>query len=62
MNQQLRLSEDEWALIVELLESERSELPVEIHHTRTASVRQELHRRADMIEGLLQRLRVPAGV
>ena len=34
-----RLSDEEWDLIVELLECERNELPVEIHHTRNASVR-----------------------
>ena len=37
-----RLSDEEWDLIVELLECERSELPVEIHHTRNASVREGL--------------------
>ena len=30
-----KITEAEWALIVEMLERERSELPVEIHHTRT---------------------------
>jgi hypothetical protein len=60
MNEQPKLSEAEWALIVELLESERHELPVEIHHTRNADVRQQLHRRAEMVESLLQRLRMPA--
>jgi hypothetical protein len=54
-----RLSDAEWALIVELLERERSELPVEIHHTRSASVRTELHERADMVRVLLTRLRTP---
>jgi hypothetical protein len=52
-----RLSEEEWGLIVELLERERSELPVEIHHTRSSSVRTELQHRADIVRELLSRLR-----
>ena len=44
-----RLSEAEWDLIVELLERERNELPVEIHHTRNSSVRDELQQRAEMV-------------
>jgi hypothetical protein len=54
-----RISDAEWALIVELLERERSELPVEIHHTRSSSVRSELHERAELVRGLLNRLRTP---
>ena len=42
MTDQPRLSEGEWALVVELLERELEELPVEIHHTRTSSYREEL--------------------
>jgi hypothetical protein len=57
-----RLSDGEWALVVELLERERNELPVEIHHTGNASVRVELHQRAEMVRELLARLRQPAGV
>ena len=52
----------QWALVLELLERERNELPVEIHHTRNASVRAELQRRAEMVRELLGRLRQPAGV
>lgn len=51
------LSEAEWALVVELLERERGELPAEIHHTRTSAVREELRRRLQMVESLLRRLR-----
>ena len=57
-----KLSEAEWALLVELLERERSELPVEIHHTRSARLREELHRRAALVQELLGRLRAPAAV
>ena len=49
-------SEAEWELIVELLERERAELPVEIRHTRTSSVRDDLRGRAEMVKRLLARL------
>jgi hypothetical protein len=62
MLEEPRLSESEWELIVEMLERERSELPVEIHHTRSASVRTELHQRAEMVRNLLARLRTPVAV
>jgi hypothetical protein len=52
-----RLSDEEWDLVVELLECERNELPVEIHHTRSASVRMDLQHRAEMVRRLLGRLR-----
>ncbi len=57
-----RLSEEEWDLVMELLECERNELPVEIHHTRNSNVRAELQERADMVRGLLGRLRPTAVV
>ncbi len=62
MHEEPKLSEAEWDLIVELLERERSDLPVEIHHTRSAGVRTELQQRADMVRGLLGRLRMPTAV
>ena len=52
-----KLSDEEWDLIVELVECERSELPVEIHHTCNANVRAELQRRAEVVRKLLERLR-----
>jgi len=60
MTDQPVLNENEWQLVVELLERERGELPAEIRHTRTSRVRDDLHRRADMVKGLLGRLRQPA--
>jgi hypothetical protein len=60
MHEHLELSEAEWELVVELLERERSELPSEIRHTRTSSVRDELRARETMVQGLLERLRRPA--
>lgn len=56
VTEQPRLSQDEWRLVCELLERERRDLPAEIHHTRTTGVREELRRRLELIEGLLQRL------
>ncbi|MBI3696715.1 MAG: hypothetical protein HY238_17985 [Acidobacteria bacterium] len=57
MRDQPTLTEAEWMLLVELLERERRELPSEIRHTRTPAVRDDLHRRLEMVDGLLQRLR-----
>jgi hypothetical protein len=57
-----RLSDEEWDLVVELLECERNELPVEIHHTRNSEVRGELQQRADMVSSLLSRLQRTAAV
>jgi hypothetical protein len=55
-------SEAEKALVLELLENERSELPVEIRHTVNSGMREELHERAKLVRGLIDRLRMPAGV
>ncbi len=57
MDQQPNLTEAEWGLIVELLEREQSELPPEIHHTRTNSVREELRQRLKMVRSVLGQLR-----
>jgi hypothetical protein len=54
-----RLSEAEWHLIIELLEREQGELPVEIHHSRNEQMTAQLHQRASMVRGLLNRLRQP---
>ncbi len=56
MTDQPELSEAEWALVANLLERERGELSVEIRHTRTATVRDELRQRAEMVKDLLSRL------
>jgi hypothetical protein len=54
---QLTLSDDERELLIELLECERNELPVEIHHCRNAAVRDELQARGELVRRLLGRLR-----
>ena len=60
MNEELRLSESERALLIELLEGELQELPVEIHHSRTINVREGLRHRRTMVRELLDRLHVAA--
>ncbi len=57
MNEQPKLSDAEWALVIELLERERHDLPGELHHTRLASYRDELRRRSELVSNLLERLR-----
>ncbi len=57
MNEQPPLSEQEWNLIAELLQRELDELPVEIHHTRSSQMREELSHRREMVRGLLERIR-----
>ena len=57
-----KFSDAEWELIVQLLERERNDLPVEIHHTRSSSVREELRERAEMVRNLLARLQTPVTV
>jgi len=56
MHDQPMLSDAEWALVTELLLMERDDLPVEIRHCRSASMREELHRRQELVEGLLHQL------
>jgi uncharacterized alpha-E superfamily protein len=50
------LSGDEWNLILELLQQERSDLAPEIHHTDTAEEKDRLHRRLALVNGLLAKL------
>lgn len=57
MSVQCNLSHDEWALLLELLEQERDELPAEIHHTRLQVVREQLRQRLQLVDQLLERLR-----
>ena len=54
-----KLSEAEWALVIELLEREHDELPAEMHHTRNSEMRDDLQHRADLVRELLERLRMP---
>ena len=56
MNEQPKLSEAEWVLVVELLQREHHDLPAEIHHCRVSSYRDELRQRHEMVKNLLGRL------
>jgi hypothetical protein len=60
MNDQNDLSEEELAVLIELLEHEERELPTEIRHTRLAKFRDGLHHKLDVVRGLLDRFRGPA--
>jgi hypothetical protein len=62
MYEEPKLSDQQWELLVELLEREHNELPVEIHHTRNSAVREELHRRQEIVKELLERLRSQVAV
>jgi len=57
MNGQPRLTASEWTLVMHLLDQELSELAVEIHHTRSSQVRDELICRRQMVRSLSDRLR-----
>ncbi|MBN2474606.1 MAG: hypothetical protein JXB62_08355 [Pirellulales bacterium] len=59
MTDQPTLSEAEWSLVADLLERERGELSVEIRHTRTSTVREELRQREKTVKGMLNRLHQP---
>jgi Spy/CpxP family protein refolding chaperone len=56
MDQQLSLSDDQWQIIEHLLQRERSELPVEIHHARTSAVKDELRQRLRNVDHLIERV------
>ena len=51
----LHLSGEEFALLTELLESERTKLLVEIHHTDHRAYRNELRQRLALVEGMVER-------
>ena len=51
------LSDRDWDLILNLLETEREELPNEVHHTDNREMAQELASRRLLVEDLLGRLR-----
>lgn len=55
------LDRNEWDLVVQLLERESRDLPLEIHRTATREHRQLLRDRLEQTEALLDRLRPLAG-
>jgi hypothetical protein len=58
MIEQLKFSPAERELLVELLQREHDDLPVEIHHCRVAAYREDLRRRQAMVQDLLDRMQV----
>ena len=52
----VNLSAEERDLLAELLDRERTNLPVEIHHTRTAKFRDMLKHRLELVEAVFGRL------
>lgn len=54
------LNDEEWALVIELLEREGRELPSEIHHTDSPEYRAQLRHRLALLENLLARIREAA--
>jgi hypothetical protein len=58
MNEYFSLSHAERELLVELLQKERDDLPVEIRHTRVASYRDRLRHRRALVQELLDRMQV----
>jgi hypothetical protein len=51
------LEEREWSLIMQLLENERHELPVELRHTDQMEYANSLEERRVLVESLIERLR-----
>jgi hypothetical protein len=49
-------TEEEREIVIELLDRERTKLPVEVRHTRTGKFRDVLKRRLDIITELLNRM------
>ena len=55
------LSKEERDIVIELLDRECANLPVEIHHTRTGKFREYLRHRQEIVERILMRLKSPEG-
>ena len=53
----LRMNDDEFRILMELLESEREKLLVEIRHTDHRDFREQLRHRLQVVETLAGRLR-----
>lgn len=56
MECRLSLTENEWQLLLELLQSERRQLPVLIRRTDTAEPRHELQAKRDMIDQVIEQV------
>lgn len=57
-HRRLSLSDAEWELLTELLERERRALPIEIRHCDTRVMRDQLRRRVELVDTILDRLKL----
>ena len=57
MHDQPKLSDAEWAVVLDLLQQESHELPVEIRHTKSQEFAKNLHERLDIVTSLIERIR-----
>jgi hypothetical protein len=57
MKEQPRLTEEDWRLVLELLDREYRDLHPEIRHSQTTSVREELQQRLRRVEHLSHTIR-----
>jgi len=58
VHEPLSMTEEEFRILTELLESERAKLLVEIRHTDHRDFRELLRRRQMVVETLAERLRI----
>ncbi len=56
MQSELTLSDRERELLLELLRAERTDLPSEIRHSRTATYHDDLRERLQLVDSLIERL------
>jgi hypothetical protein len=57
MKKQITLDDEEWQLVIDLLQTEQKELPAEIHHTDTTEYKERLLQRQEIVNRLLHSLR-----
>ena len=50
-------TDEEIQLVLDLLQTERRELPPEIHHTDTARVKEDLEKRLQLVNALIEKLK-----
>lgn len=55
------LSEEDWTIVAQLLESKQREIYSEIRHTDKRSYRDALHERLNQVERLRNKIPVPPG-
>lgn len=58
IHEPISLKNEELSVLIELLESERAKLLVEIRHTDRRVFRDQLRQRLAVVEGLMERCRI----